>query len=88
MVFSLGKAKIELASLTVKFLDIAFSCFVILAECVVSKYSEWSECNVSCGKGLRSRTRKYLNETAAKLAGCDRQLVSKEMCLSSVPICP
>lgn len=58
------------------------------AECSVSKYSEWSECNVTCGKGLRSRTRKYLNETVAKLSGCDRQLVSKEMCLSSVPICP
>ncbi|VVC38325.1 Hypothetical protein CINCED_3A004090 [Cinara cedri] len=61
---------------------------ILKPECGTSKYSEWSECNVPCGKGLRSRTRKYLNDTAAKLSGCDRQLVSKEMCLSSVPICP
>ncbi|KAL4103639.1 hypothetical protein QTP88_018995 [Uroleucon formosanum] len=61
---------------------------ILRPECAVSKYSEWDKCNVACGKGLRSRTRKYLNETAAQQFGCDRQLVSKEMCLSSVPICP
>ncbi|XP_050528826.1 spondin-1 [Daktulosphaira vitifoliae] len=61
---------------------------ILRPECTVSKYSEWSECNVSCGKGLRSKSRHYLNETAAKITSCDRQLVAKEMCLSSVPICP
>nr|CAD7439236.1 unnamed protein product [Timema bartmani] len=57
-------------------------------ECAVTEYSEWSECSVSCGKGLRMRQRSYLMPQKAEMLGCNRQLISKEMCVASVPECP
>nr|XP_018909350.1 PREDICTED: spondin-1 [Bemisia tabaci] len=56
-------------------------------ECAVTPYSEWSNCSEVCGKGLRMRTRQYVQPTKAKMSGCNRQLVSKEMCLGSDPSC-
>jgi hypothetical protein len=61
--------------------------YVSAAECGVTEYSEWSLCSVTCGKGLRMRQRKYFNEAKAQMLGCDRQLVSKEMCVAAVPEC-
>jgi hypothetical protein len=61
--------------------------YIVVAECRVTEYSEWSVCSVTCGKGLRMRQRKYLNEAKAAMLGCDRQLVSKEMCVAAVPEC-
>ncbi|KAJ9583301.1 hypothetical protein L9F63_022355 [Diploptera punctata] len=57
-------------------------------ECAVTEYSDWSPCSVSCGKGLRMRRRFYRNEAKATMLGCDRQLVSKEMCVAEIPECP
>uniref|UniRef100_A0A1B6CP24 Spondin-1 n=1 Tax=Clastoptera arizonana TaxID=38151 RepID=A0A1B6CP24_9HEMI len=57
-------------------------------ECEVTEYSEWSQCSVTCGKGLRSRERRYSNPGAAERAHCDRQLISKEMCVAANPTCP
>nr|CAD7194789.1 unnamed protein product [Timema douglasi] len=57
-------------------------------ECAVTEYSEWSACSVSCGKGLRMRQRSYLMPQKAEMLGCNRQLISKEMCVASLPECP
>ncbi|KAI8039991.1 hypothetical protein M5D96_007416 [Drosophila gunungcola] len=57
------------------------------AECRVSDYSAWSACSVSCGKGIRMRNRQYLYPAAADQSKCSRQLVSKEMCVASIPEC-
>lgn len=53
----------------------------------MTEYSEWSACSVTCGKGLRMRQRNYLNQAKAGMMGCDRQLVSKEMCVADIPEC-
>lgn len=57
-------------------------------ECSVIEYSSWSPCSVSCGKGIRMRQREYVNPALALRAGCDRQLISKEMCVADIPLCP
>ncbi|KAB0799833.1 hypothetical protein PPYR_07713 [Photinus pyralis] len=56
-------------------------------ECGVTEYSAWSDCSVSCGKGLRMRTREYLMPQKAAMFQCNRQLVSKEMCVADIPEC-
>ncbi|XP_064537926.1 spondin-1 [Drosophila montana] len=57
------------------------------AECRVSNYNAWSPCSVSCGKGIRMRSRQYQNPERAQQGQCTRQLVSKEMCVAAVPEC-
>ncbi|KAF5273765.1 hypothetical protein FQR65_LT17079 [Abscondita terminalis] len=42
---------------------------------------------LSCGKGLRMRTREYLMPQKAQMFQCNRQLVSKEMCVADTPEC-
>ncbi|KAG5895097.1 hypothetical protein JTB14_036372 [Gonioctena quinquepunctata] len=56
-------------------------------ECAVTDYTGWSECSVNCGKGLRMRTREYKMVEKAKMNNCNRQLVSREMCVAAVPEC-
>ncbi|XP_015171826.1 PREDICTED: spondin-1 [Polistes dominula] len=57
-------------------------------ECQTTDYSSWSPCSVSCGKGLRMRTREYRMPEKAKMFNCNRQLVSKEMCVANLAECP
>ncbi|XP_036334470.1 spondin-1-like [Rhagoletis pomonella] len=42
---------------------------------------------VTCGKGIRMRTRLYVNPEAAFAVDCSRQLVSKEMCAAPIAEC-
>ncbi|XP_017766480.1 PREDICTED: spondin-1 [Eufriesea mexicana] len=57
-------------------------------ECQTTEYSAWTSCSVTCGKGLRMRSRTYLMPQKAEMLHCNRQLVSKEMCVASIPECP
>ncbi|XP_045137264.1 spondin-1-like isoform X1 [Portunus trituberculatus] len=56
-------------------------------ECVVSEWSQFSPCSVSCGKGIRSRTRNYLMPQKAQMMMCKRQLEENEMCAADELYC-
>ncbi|XP_069079639.1 spondin-1 isoform X1 [Pleurodeles waltl] len=52
--------------------------------CVLSPWSEWSDCSVTCGKGMRTRQR--MLKSPAELGDCNEELEQVERCM--LPECP
>lgn len=42
---------------------------------------------MTCGKGIRMRSRVYKNDALAKRTQCSKQLINKEMCVADVAEC-
>uniref|UniRef100_A0A803SXI3 Spondin-1 n=1 Tax=Anolis carolinensis TaxID=28377 RepID=A0A803SXI3_ANOCA len=57
-------------------------CYTI--PCMLSPWSEWSDCSVTCGKGMRTRQR--MLKSAAELGDCNEELEQVEKCM--LPECP
>ncbi|RLV95868.1 hypothetical protein DV515_00012728 [Chloebia gouldiae] len=57
-------------------------CYTI--PCLLSPWSEWSDCSVTCGKGMRTRQR--MLKSAAELGDCNEELEQAEKCM--LPECP
>ncbi|XP_063800581.1 spondin-1 [Pseudophryne corroboree] len=52
--------------------------------CMLSPWSEWSDCSVTCGKGTRTRQR--MLKSPAELGDCNEELKQVEKCM--LPECP
>ena len=55
-------------------------------SCETTSWSEWSPCNVTCGKGIRTRTRKFLHRMARKLCNTN-DLMQTEPCVGPLHNC-
>ncbi|XP_075693897.1 spondin-1 [Rhinoderma darwinii] len=52
--------------------------------CMLSPWSDWSDCSVTCGKGTRTRQR--MLKSPAELGDCNEELKQVEKCM--LPECP
>lgn len=53
-----------------------------LSDCRFTEWSDWSACSSTFGKGIRTRTRSFINDQALA-SGCSSiDLLEKEVCLS------
>ncbi len=54
---------------------------------MVSEWSSWSHCSVTCGEGMRTRSRTMLKGSDNPQCRTEYQLMEKESCLGMKPLC-
>ncbi|CAF0809451.1 unnamed protein product [Adineta steineri] len=55
--------------------------------CMASEWSEWSHCSVTCGEGMRTRSRTMLKGGDKPECRSEYQLMEKESCRGMKPLC-
>lgn len=59
------------------FVHFALHLFADTIPCMLSPWSEWSECSVTCGRGVRTRQRMLKSDPAE----CVEELEQTEKCM-------
>lgn len=54
--------------------------FLFSVDCVLSIWTSWSECSVSCGGGSQARYRSILTQPECNGKQCDQELVQHQQC--------
>ncbi|XP_067945663.1 spondin-1-like [Watersipora subatra] len=54
-------------------------------DCMVTEWTDFSQCSVSCGTGLRSRTRMIKRRNSGSGASCPKDLHESVVCASECP---
>ena len=49
-------------------------------NCIVSKWSDWSSCSVTCGRGLVMKNRKIVTKDSNGGKPCPRKFIRKKKC--------
>ena len=65
--------------MVISFLVLRGDGFVKDDVCAISEWSQWSSCSAMCGKGVRTRTRRYFNRMGRKK--CALETSEQEMCV-------
>lgn len=53
-------------------------------DCAMTEWIELTPCSVTCGEGVRRKSRQYINPMKARIAGCSDLLDMTEMCMEEV----
>ncbi|KAL6258527.1 hypothetical protein P5V15_010484 [Pogonomyrmex californicus] len=51
--------------------------------CRVSSWGEWSECSVTCGRGIQLKQRHFRDEVAAEANKCNTSLTDRKICYNT-----